>query len=91
MKIVDAAGFPIAIIVAGEAGDVIHAADALSSQGGVGVFGIAQDWGGGGGFLGHPDDFGAEVLAAGVVADDLFLSNMRFWVKGVEGSLPTLK
>ncbi len=37
------------------------------------------------------DNTGKVVLAAGMVADDPFLNNMRFWVQGIEGSLPALK
>jgi len=35
------------------------------------------------------DSSGKEVLAEGVVADDKFLSGVNFYVKGVEGQVPT--
>ena len=35
------------------------------------------------------DSAGKEVLADGVVADDKFLSGVNFYVKGVEGQVPT--
>ncbi len=31
---------------------------------------------------------GKEVIAAGAVADDKFLTGINFYVKGVEGSVP---
>jgi basic membrane protein A and related proteins len=34
------------------------------------------------------DSTGKEVLADGVVADDAFLGGVKFYVKGVEGSVP---
>ena len=34
------------------------------------------------------DNTGKEVLAAGTVADDQFLSGVKFYVKGVEGKVP---
>ena len=34
------------------------------------------------------DNAGKEVLAAGAVADDQFLSGVKFYVKGVEGKVP---
>ena len=34
------------------------------------------------------DNAGKEVLAAGAVADDAFLSGVKFYVKGVEGKVP---
>ena len=37
------------------------------------------------------DQSGKEVLAADVVADDAFLGGINFYVKGVEGSIPSSK
>jgi simple sugar transport system substrate-binding protein len=34
------------------------------------------------------DNAGKEVVAAGAVADDQFLSGVKFYVKGVEGKVP---
>ena len=34
------------------------------------------------------DSTGKEVVAAGAVADDKFLSGVKFYVKGVEGKVP---
>ena len=34
------------------------------------------------------DQDGKEVVAAGAVADDKFLSGVNFYVKGVEGKVP---
>jgi simple sugar transport system substrate-binding protein len=37
------------------------------------------------------DNAGKEVLKAGEVADDKFLSGINFYVKGVEGKVPGAK
>jgi simple sugar transport system substrate-binding protein len=37
------------------------------------------------------DNTGKEVLKAGEVADDKFLSGVMFYVKGVEGKVPGAK
>jgi len=37
------------------------------------------------------DNAGKEVLKAGEVADDKFLSGVNFYVKGVEGKVPGAK